>query len=452
MVDHEQSRRNELERVAELARRTRPLGAGPKSFEASSARLVRLGVVTIALLVGTVTSWATVTTIAEVAVAPGEVVTTGTTRSVQHLEGGILADVFVKEGQRVASGELLAKFDGTAARTELERMKVRRVSLVLRAERLSARAEDREPDFGSTAESHPRLVKGELAILRSQRAAMASEYSILREQSAQRRLELKGLRSQSESLSRQIKLLGEEVTMRQRLFERDAGSRLLLVKAEHSLSLAEGEQMRNSGSRATALAAVREFERRKAEIALKARSEALEELGEVRAELAEVDETIQGLEDRVARLEVRSPVSGVVQFLPVRTERGVLPPGGLIAEVVPEGDPLLVEARISTNDIGFVRPGQDVTLKVQTFNFARYGKLSGRLESVSATTFSTDDGDSYYKGRISLAQNYVGEDASEHVLQPGMTVQADINTGEKTLMEYILKPIYTNLDESFRER
>ena len=441
-----------LAEVSTYAREVRELGANQRLFDPGASRLVRLGLFLVGSLLTALITWAATTQLGEVAVAPGEVVTSGQVRTIQHLEGGILSEVLIKEGQIVSRGDVIARFDGTSARSELERVLSRRASLRLRAERLAAATEGREPDFGQVSESYQTLARAERAILFAKRNALEIERGVLKEQLEQRKLELDSLNSQNRNLTTQGKLLREEVAMREKLFKQDHGSKLLLIKAEHTLAQAEGERTRVRGSIRTALAAVREFERRLSELDLRWQTESLEELGKVKAELSETEETIAGLSDRVRRLDILSPIDGVVQHVPLQTERGVLPPGGVIAEIVPSADPLIVEARISTSDIGFVSAGQPVIIKVQTFNFARFGSVQGVLESVSATTFETPEGQPFYKGRVKLSKQFVGDDPEDKILLPGMTVQADINTGEKSLMAYILKPIYTNLDESFRER
>jgi HlyD family type I secretion membrane fusion protein len=183
------------------------------------------------------------------------------------------------------------------------------------------------------------------------------------------------------------------------------------------------------------------------------RQDAVGELGTVTAELAQVNEALARATDQVTRLEVTAPVSGFIQNLQVRNPGTVIPAGGVLMEVVPVDDELMVEARISTRDVGHVAPGQPVTVKVSSFDFVRYGAVDGVLQTISATTYIDEQtGQPYYKGMVSLAQPHLGEDPDANRILPGMTVQADIVTGEKTLLEYILKPIYVSLAHAFRER
>ncbi len=176
-------------------------------------------------------------------------------------------------------------------------------------------------------------------------------------------------------------------------------------------------------------------------------------MGTVTAETSQVQELIHQLEDRFNRLQIVSPVRGYVKDIKIKSKGGIVPAGGIVMEVVPIDDELRVETRISTKDVGHVNLGQPVTVKVASFDFARYGSVSGVLDNISATTYIDEtNGAPYYKGIVKLDTPYVGEDPEQNKIVSGMTVQADIMTGEKTLSQYLLKPIYVSLQQSFRER
>ncbi len=152
------------------------------------------------------------------------------------------------------------------------------------------------------------------------------------------------------------------------------------------------------------------------------------------------------------RLKIRSPSYGYVKGLNVKTIGGVIESGAVLIEIVPLEDSMIIEAKISPKDIGHVIKGQKVTIKFSAFDFSRYGTVDGKLESISATTFVDEDGTRYYLGRMSLAKNYVGNDPKQNLIVPGMTVQADIVTGSKSILSYLLKPIHSSITSSFTER
>ncbi|MBF0214090.1 MAG: HlyD family type I secretion periplasmic adaptor subunit, partial [Magnetococcales bacterium] len=182
------------------------------------------------------------------------------------------------------------------------------------------------------------------------------------------------------------------------------------------------------------------------------RHEAQKELNTALAEQAQVDEQIARLENRVARLVITAPVRGVIQEMGTSTLKGVIPPGGLVAKIIPLGDTLDAEIRITTRDIGHVKVGQPVTIKVLTYDYARYGTIAGEMRSISPDAFMDDKQQPYFKGLVRLSAHHLGSRPGVNEILPGMTVQADIHTGSKTLMAYLLKPIYASINEAFRER
>ena len=175
-------------------------------------------------------------------------------------------------------------------------------------------------------------------------------------------------------------------------------------------------------------------------------------MGSVTGELAQVRETIAKLQDRVRRLDITAPTRGIVKGLTTRTIGAVIGPGELIVEIVPLDDVLVAEVRISPRDIGHLRIGQSANVKVTTYDPARFGVVEGRLKRVSASTFKDEEGEPFYKGIIELSQAFVGSDPDRNPVLPGMVVDADIVTGSKSLMQYLLKPVYRGLDSAFRER
>jgi HlyD family type I secretion membrane fusion protein len=165
-----------------------------------------------------------------------------------------------------------------------------------------------------------------------------------------------------------------------------------------------------------------------------------------------VQETIARLEDRVHRLVVTAPNRGYIKGLAIKNAGAVIQPGGLIAELVPADQELRAEAKILPKDIGHVKLGQKVKIKVSTYDFARYGFIWGDLTRISASTFLNEKGEPHYKAQVTLSKNHVGDDPALHVITPGMTVMAEVMTGDKTLLQYMLKPIFTQLQQSFHER
>jgi HlyD family secretion protein/adhesin transport system membrane fusion protein len=400
---------------------------------------------TALLLVGFLL-WAAVTRLPEIAAAPGEVVTAVAAAPVQHLEGGIVEAVLVREGETVAVGQPILRLNDVAARADLGQLRVRQAALRLQAERLEAVIAG-----GGTLEASP-LAAPQRAALAARLASQADRQATLAELIAQRRSEIATLAAQAQSLERQITVFREELATRQALARDGLSTRIAVLEATRLLLGAEAEHERLSGQIATAGGALAEAEARFAELRSGWVDEARQEAVRIAGEIAETEETMARLQDRAERTILRAPSAGVVRGLAVTRPGSVVQPGALIAELLPADVPLLVEARITPRDIGFVEAGQPVTVKAQAFDFARFGTVDGTVERISAGAFLDEQRQPYWRARIALAQPHVGQDPGFARLAPGMTVTAEITTGQKTVLQYLLKPLYAARATAFRER
>ena len=240
--------------------------------------------------------------------------------------------------------------------------------------------------------------------------------------------------------------------MRKNLLDKGLVSRVTYLETERALSQARGDLTGLQGKIAEAQAALGEARNSLLELDAKLRNEASEEMGRVTAELAQVRENLARLEDRVARLEIAAPVRGIVKGLRIKTIGGVVRPGEILMELVPLGDALVAEVRINPSDIGHVAVGQPAKVKVSTYDTARFGGIEGTLKHVSASTFQEERGEAFYKGVIELGQDHVGNEPKAYPILPGMVVDADIVTGNRSLFRYFLKPVFRGLDSAFHER
>lgn len=394
--------------------------------------------------------WAAHTEVVQVAQAPGEIVPAGSVQLVQHLEGGIVKSIRVHEGDIVEAGQALVELDRTAALAELDQMRAREAALRLHAERLRAFAEGRAaslPDLGEAS-----LSRDQAAILASQIKAQASQRAVLDRQLAARRSDLKAMESQQKTLERQIQITGEALQMRTKLAEQGLNSRLVLLDIQREMNRVQGELSGVAVNIVRARDAIGEAEQRIVELDARLSADAMRELGTVTAELRQVEEASVRLEDRVARTEVKAPLRGIVKELRTKSAGGVVLPGGAVAEIVPIGQELLAEVRVQPSDVGQIRVGQPVQVKVSTFDFARHGGVSGELVHVSASTFAVPNARPFYKAMVRLDRRHVGEDPKRNLLVPGMTVLADIKTDERTVLRYLLNPIYRSFESAFHEK
>ena len=423
--------------------------------EAGTPRLIRAMMLSVSALVVALIGWSAVARVDEVAVGVGEIVPTGRVLVVQHLEGGIISGILVHDGDHVAKGQVLVKLDPAAALAELDQTRARIAALELQADRLQAFVDGKESEkrwATNIAGRYTSLAGEQRAILALQEAARISQRNVIETQIRQKEAELAGLRRQRASLERQVEIVGEGYRMREHLYRKGATSKVdyLEVKRDYE---------RTTGDLGTTTENIRQVEQelaeakvRLTELDARLRSEALIRRGDVTAELAQLREKRVELQDRVDRLDIRAGADGIVKGLAVNTIGGVVAPGQVLMEIVPGDRALVVEARISTRDVGHVVVGQSAHIKVDTYDFARYGALSGELSKISATTFLDDQGRPYYTGTITLSRDYLGGGDRRFPVSPGMTVQAEVITGSKSILQYLLKPIYTTVSQAFHER
>ncbi len=403
------------------------------------------------LIVFAFVAWAAVTEVDEVTLSEGQVMPAGSVRSVQHLEGGLVEDIMVRDGQLVEAGDILISLEPTAAKADLLQLQARKAALSLEAERLRAFVEDRESDFATFSDDR-QMIEDQARILELQRAARDRQLEVLRTRIEQRRAELASLLEQRLSLEKQRDILAEQVEMRRELESRGLVSRVIYLETERAFSQTAAQLAELLGEVAGTQEALNEAEISLSELTARVNSEALQRMGTVSAELAEVVNSLAKLEDRVERLEIRAPVRGLVKGLAVRTVGGVIVPGETVAEIVPVNDELVAEVNVAPRDVGHIRVGQEAKVTVTTYDPTQYGYITGRVRQVSPSTFQNEQGELFYKSVVALEQSYLEQNGKAHAILPGMVVKADIITGKRTLAQYLLKPIRRTFDQSFAER
>ena len=414
--------------------------------------LIRLAGFFVCIMVCLFIAWAAITEITEVVVASGEVSPIGSVKRVQHLEGGIVKEIFVGEGDLVTEGEVMIKLDDAGIVPERDQLLTRLSNLELRAQQLKAVISGEEFDVTKINPRYRDLARTQVEVLAAKREAFEAQAEVLRDQLSQRKNELQLLRDQVAGNRRQIDILKQQVDMRQELESKGLISKVILLNDQRELARAESALAELQGKHKTARNAIDEAQSRLAEMDSRSRMDAREQYAQVLGEIAELKETIELKNDQIRRLDIRSPVTGIAQELQTETVSGVIAPGSTVLEVIPNDANLFVEARISTQDIGFIYVNQKATVKVTAFDYTRYGGIDGIIQGYSATTVQDEEGNTFYRARIKLAKNYVGDDPERNRVLPGMEVIADIKTGKKTLLEFLLKPVVKALSESFRER
>lgn len=396
--------------------------------------------------------WSYFARLDEAAVTQGQIIPSGKIRTVQHLEGGIISEIAAREGDLVQAGQLLVRMDGTSIQSEYQKLLLRKTALELQAERLSAFSEERKLNFPEVSKELRTLRDEEMKTFEAQKEDRFEQRNQIAQQILARTSEINRFRRQLKGKERLKQIAAEELKMFRTLLKNKNTSQLRVLQANRKFEEIEGEIVEMQGNFARLNEAIEELTNQRDSLDAQLRKNAREKLSEVQGEMAEIEKGIDSWGDKVQRLAVQAPVDGIIQNMPIKTVGGVIEPGGLVVEMVPLNEALVVESKLSPKDIGYVRTGQPVDVKVQTYDFARFGSIPGKVVSLSATTFTDAKSEPFYKAIIELEKNHVGDDPKKNILLPGMTVQADIKTGEKTVFEYFLKPIFTNLSEGLRER
>ncbi|MEX0695143.1 MAG: HlyD family type I secretion periplasmic adaptor subunit [Rhodospirillales bacterium] len=414
--------------------------------------LIRLAALFVCVMVCLFIVWAAITEITEVVVSSGEVSPIGSVKRVQHLEGGIVKEIFVGEGDLVKQNDVLLRLEESGIVPERDQLLTRLSNLELRAVQLAAISSGEDLDLSKVDPRYREMARTQVEVLAAKREAFEAQADVLRDQLGQRRNELQLLRDQVSGNKRQIEILKQQVEMRRTLEEKGLISKVILLNDQRELARAESALAELQGKQKTAQNAIDEAISRLEETESRSRMDASEQYAQVLGEIAELKDTIELKNDQIRRLAIRSPVTGIVQELQTETVGGVIAPGSTVLEVIPNDADLYVEARISTQDIGFIYVSQEATVKVTAFDYTRYGGINGTIQGFSATTVQDEEGNTFYRARIKLAKNYVGDDPDRNRVLPGMEVIADVKTGKKTLLEFLLKPVVKALSESFRER
>ena len=298
------------------------------------------------------------------------------------------------------------------------------------------------------------MAADELALFASRRLGLKTDLAILRRQEDQRRQELVELRGRLVRLKESYQLVTEELKIIEPLVANGVVSKVELLRLRREANDIKGDREATRLAIPRASAARHEATQRIEERKISLRTESLRELNQKSAELAVVAETIASGKDRAFRADVRSPVHGTVKQILVSTVGGVIRPGQDLVEIVPLEDTLLIEARIRPADIAFLRPGQDATVKITAYDFSIYGGLKAKVEHISADTSEDEQqkGETFYRIRLRTDRSYLGTEQDPLPIIPGMTASVDILTGEKTVLDYLLKPILKVRERALRER
>lgn len=407
-----------------------------------------------ALMIVGFSIWASVSTLDIVSVAEGEVIPSSQVKTVQHLEGGIVRDIKVTEGQEVKAQQPLVVLEPTVSSADVAELRVRLRSLetdIAQFEALATGAE--QPAYSAELTNNfPNLVEQATRRFETRRdrhrdEVIKQEQAILQSQQGIIEIE-KRIAGGKESLA----LVAQQVEMSDELLRQNLANRF-----RHLDLLKEARQLRNAidADKAALERARTSLNQARAELAsIKSTfaDQVQQALEEARLRSRELNQRIIKFEDSLNRTVVRSPVDGIVKTLSIATVGGVVRSGDTIAEIVPVDDTLIIEAKLPTQDIGYVAVGQPATVRLTSSDAIRFGNLTGNVVDVSPDTLVTPEGVPFYRVRVELESNVFKNGALKYELFPGMQVVTSIQTGERTVLAYILDPLRTSMSDAFQER
>ncbi|HZE91779.1 MAG TPA: HlyD family type I secretion periplasmic adaptor subunit [Rhizobacter sp.] len=411
-------------------------------------KIVRASVVILlALLV-----WAALAQVDEVTRGEGKVIPSRQLQVVQSLDGGVVSEILVREGQVVEANQLLLKIDETRATSGVRESAATGFALRARQARLSALANGSDfvpPSINNNDPEEARILLGEQQLYEAKRSELSTMLSISDQQLQQRQQELSEMRFRKTSADRGLDLGQQELAKTRPLLASGAVSEVDILRLEREISRSRGDSEQASAQIARVQAAIGEAQRKIQETEITFRNDARKELAEVVGKLNALNEGAVALNDKVAKSQVKSPVRGRVQRLLANTVGGVVQPGKDIVEIVPLDDNLVLEARMAPKDIAFIRPQQPATVKFTAYDFSIYGGLDAQVENISPDTVVDEHGNAFYLVRVRTTRSNFSEKLP---IIPGMTAEVDVLTGQKTVLTYLLKPILKVKAYALRER
>ncbi len=384
--------------------------------------------------------WAALAQVDEVTRGSGKVIPSRQVQIIQSVDGGIVSEILVKEGDLVQQDQLLMQIDQTRFVSSVRESRAQYLSLQAKAARLRALADGLPfvpPE--DVLKEDPETVHQEEQLYEARRSELEAGIAIARQQLAQRQQELAEVRAKRDQAAQGYELTSKELAVTRPLIQSGAVSEVELLRLERDVVRYRGERDMAGAQIARIQASISEAQRKIEERELTFRNEAGKELSETMGKLNALSETEVGLSDRVKHSAIRSPVKGAVKRLLVNTVGGVVQPAKEVVEIVPVEDALLLEARVQPKDIAFLRPGQHALVRFTAYDFAVYGGLEGTLEHIGADTVTDDEGNAFYVVRVRTTRPDFGN--ANLAIMPGMVADVDIMTGKKSVLSYLLKPI-----------
>lgn len=397
--------------------------------------------------------WAHFSKLDELTRGMGKVISSKNIQVIQNLEGGIVKDILVSEGDVVEKDQVLMIIDDTQHLSSVKEANLKKEDLKAKMVRLVAESEGADlifpPELIKVADV---AVKSESSLYESRKKEHEVKRNILIQEKESKKQELIELQGKQVQLKTNLDLVSKELAMTKPLLKEGIVSEVEVLRLERSYNDTKGELDSTNLTVPRLEGAVESAQKRIDELDITFQKEALSELNQVSAQLAQLSESSTTLEDRLRRSMVRSPVKGIVNQIKISTIGGIVQPAADLLEIVPLDDKLLIEARIKPQDIGLLRPGLTASVKITAYDYSIYGGLEGILEHIGADTITDPKGEVYYEIKVRTEKNYLEKDGKRFEISPGMQASVDIKTGKKSVLAYLLKPILKTKQVALTER
>jgi adhesin transport system membrane fusion protein len=414
-------------------------------------------ILSLAALLCSLSAWAAVTEVQEVTRGNGRVIPSSRMQVVQSSEAGVVRDIPVTVGQRVKRGDLLLRLDDTPNASKAGEVEAQSRALRAQIVRLELEQSGNQQDQYvcpmDIQRAAPEVCSNEVRLIGIRRDNLQKQIDVLKQRVEQRQRELNETKTNITRFSEGLKLAERELSILAPMASRNLVAQTELIRAQRGVVELQGQLSSAEQTQARLEAALEEANLQVEQQILQFRREAAGELTTRRAELSVLQETLRGAEERVRRTDIRAPVDGIVNALAITTLGAFVNPGDRLLEIVPVEDKLLVEARVNPTDIAFITPGQRALVKVTAFDFYQYGGLTGVVEQISADSiYDSNLKETYYSVIIKTDESQLMFKNKPYSIIPGMTCDVEIITGQKSVLDYLLKPIRRAQHEALSER
>ena len=395
--------------------------------------------------------WSLTSYLDEVAFGRGRVIPSSQVQAVQNLEGGIITEMLVSVGDIVEKGDILARLDPATFDASIKGDTVLLQGLQAREIRLIAEAEGKSPNFdGLNIEAN--TIENERQSYQARQLKLTSDKSVLESQLQQRRTELQEVKANLVKIRGSLKSLDEEISMTRPMVERGISSRIELLRLEREANDLRGDIEIALSAANRIEASISEAQNRIQNLQLDFQSQARTELSETRVSIESLQQQMSIAQNQATRTIITAPLSGIVNQIYMNTIGGVVRSGETFIELVPTGEVLVVEVRIDPKDIGFIHPGQSAQVRLTAYDSSIYGAMEATVQRVGADSITEDStGEVYYKVYVETKKQYVGTEQKKLPILPGMLADVSIITGQRTVMDYFLKPIRRIKERALRE-